>query len=77
MAVRKITRDSLKRAPLHELLPQERDHAYLLIELAGKREWTEAERRKAADHEVKAWAIANGEWIFTVEEAKKRIKGGM
>jgi hypothetical protein len=69
---RKITRDSLKRAPRHLLDEAEQRHAEHLLDIADKREWSEPERRKAADHEVKAWAIQQGTWNFSLREIKDR-----
>jgi hypothetical protein len=72
--VRKITRESLKRAPLDELPRHDRAYAAYLIELADKRPWSEIELRKAAELEVKAWAISKDEWLFTPAEAKEHYQ---
>jgi hypothetical protein len=70
---RRITKDSLKRAPRHNLLHGEQMEAIDLLEKADKRPWHEAELRKAAALEVKAWAIEKGEWNFELKEVKQRM----
>ena len=70
---RRITRESLKRAPRHNLLYAEQEQATSLIALADKRPWTEPELRRAAALEVKAWAIERGEWNFELKEVKQRM----
>jgi hypothetical protein len=69
---RRITPDTLRAAPLDQLAPAERQFVGHLLYIASKRPWLESELRRAADLEVKAWAIKDGTWIFTMADIRAR-----